>query len=106
VKVAIDDFGTGWSSLSYLRTFAVDTLKIDKSFIQEITSDAAAPIVSAVISLGRSLNLQVIAEGVETAAQLHFLQGERCAEGQGYYFSRPLTAQHFKAFLEMGAALI
>jgi diguanylate cyclase (GGDEF)-like protein/PAS domain S-box-containing protein len=101
VQLAIDDFGTGWSSLSYLRHFPIDTLKIDKSFVQEITSDSsAAPIVTAVISMAKSLKLQVIAEGVETHDQLAFLRAEDCGEGQGYYFSRPLVAQQFARLLK------
>jgi predicted signal transduction protein with EAL and GGDEF domain len=107
VQLAIDDFGTGWSSLSYLSHFPIDALKVDKSFVQEITSEShAAPIVSAVISLGRSLNHRVIAEGVETPAQLAFLKAEDCNEGQGYYFSRPLVAQQFTRVLEAGSSQI
>jgi diguanylate cyclase (GGDEF)-like protein/PAS domain S-box-containing protein len=96
VRLAIDDFGTGWSSLSYLRHFPVDTLKIDQSFVQVIRSSSnRAPIVSAVIRMAKSLKLQVVAEGVETRDQLAFLQAENCAEGQGDYFSRPVTASQF-----------
>jgi diguanylate cyclase (GGDEF)-like protein/PAS domain S-box-containing protein len=103
VQLAIDDFGTGWSSLSYLRHFPIDTLKIDKSFVQEITSASkVSPIVSAVISMGKSLKHRVIAEGVETCDQLAFLQAEDCGEGQGYYFSRPMVAQQFARVLEAG----
>jgi EAL domain-containing protein (putative c-di-GMP-specific phosphodiesterase class I) len=103
VKLAIDDFGTGWSSLSYLRHFPIDALKVDKLFVQEITSGSnAAPIVSAVISMGRSLQHRVIAEGVETRDQLEFLQAQDCGEGQGYLFSRPLVAQQFARVLETG----
>ena len=101
VGLAIDDFGTGWSSLNYLRHLPIDALKLDQSFVQEITSTPrAAPIVSAMISIGRSLNHRVIAEGVETLEQLAFLQAEGCEEGQGYYFSRPLVAQQFARLLE------
>jgi diguanylate cyclase (GGDEF)-like protein/PAS domain S-box-containing protein len=107
VQVAIDDFGTGWSSLSYLRHFPIDALKVDKSFVQEITSvSSAAPIVSAVISLGRSLKHRVVAEGVETRDQLAFLQAEDCGEGQGYYFSRPLFAPQFARVLETGTTQV
>jgi diguanylate cyclase (GGDEF)-like protein/PAS domain S-box-containing protein len=103
VRLAIDDFGTGWSSLSYLRHFPIDALKVDKSFVHEITSgSSAAPIVSAVISMGRSLKHRVIAEGVETQDQLAFLQAEDCGAGQGYYFSRPLVAHQFARVLETG----
>jgi len=103
VQVAIDDFGTGYSSLSYLRKFPIDALKIDQSFVRQIT---AAPgdttIVTAVISMGRSLNLRVIAEGVETQQELTFLQAHQCDEAQGYYFSRPVVAQQFAKLLEAG----
>lgn len=103
VRLAIDDFGTGYSSLSYLRQFPIDTLKVDQSFVHEIeagTDDAT--IISAVISLGRSLKHRVIAEGVETAEQLPFLQARGCDEGQGYYFSRPVPAPQFAKLLETG----
>jgi diguanylate cyclase (GGDEF)-like protein len=105
VQLAIDDFGTGWSSLSYLRLFQVDALKIDKSFVQEITSaSSTAPIVSAVISMARSLDHRVVAEGIETRDQLAFLQAENCAEGQGYYFSRPVPADRFAEILATATA--
>jgi diguanylate cyclase (GGDEF)-like protein/PAS domain S-box-containing protein len=101
LQLAIDDFGTGWSSLSYLSHFPVDVLKIDKSFVQGITSrSSAAPIVSAVIGMAKSLRHRVIAEGVETAGQLAFLQAEDCDEGQGFYFSRPVAATQFARRLE------
>jgi diguanylate cyclase (GGDEF)-like protein len=103
VQLAIDDFGTGWSSLSYLRHFPIDALKIDQSFVQGITSSSGtAPIVSAMISMGKSLKLRVIAEGIETRDQLAFLQGEDCVEGQGYLFSRPVAAESFARMLETG----
>ena len=96
VQVAIDDFGTGYSNLSYLRQFPTSVLKIDQSFVHEISTDpVGTSIVCAVISMGRSLGHRVIAEGVETAQQLAFLQEQRCGEGQGYYFSRPLAADQF-----------
>jgi diguanylate cyclase (GGDEF)-like protein/PAS domain S-box-containing protein len=103
VKVALDDFGTGYSSLSYLRQFPIDALKVDQSFVHEISTDpAGTPIVSAVISMGRSLGHRVIAEGVETREQCAFLQRQRCGEGQGYYFSRPVAAAEFSHLLETG----
>jgi diguanylate cyclase (GGDEF)-like protein/PAS domain S-box-containing protein len=104
-RVAIDDFGTGYSSLSYLRKFPVDALKIDQSFIRKITAapDDAA-IVTAIISLGQSLNLRVIAEGVETQGELAFLQAHHCEEAQGYYFSRPVPVQQFAALLKSGVS--
>jgi diguanylate cyclase (GGDEF)-like protein/PAS domain S-box-containing protein len=103
VQIAVDDFGTGYSSLSYLRKFPIDALKIDQSFICQLTTipDETA-IVTAVISLGRSLNLRVVAEGVETQAQFEFLQAQLCEEGQGYYFSRPVLAAQFTKLLETG----
>jgi EAL domain-containing protein (putative c-di-GMP-specific phosphodiesterase class I) len=94
--VAIDDFGTGYSSLSCLRQLPTSVLKIDQSFVHEISADpAGTSIVCAVISMGRSLGHRVIAEGVETAEQLAFLRAQHCGEGQGYYFSRPLAADEF-----------
>jgi diguanylate cyclase (GGDEF)-like protein/PAS domain S-box-containing protein len=93
VQLAIDDFGTGYSSFTYLRRFPCDALKLHQSFVQEITADPAdAAIVSAMINLGRSLKQRVIAEGVETRAQLKFLQHHGCGEGQGFYFSPPVVA--------------
>ena len=93
VRIAIDDFGTGYSSMVYLRQFPIDVLKIDRSFIRdvEIDSDATA-IVSAIIALAHKLQIEVIAEGVETDAQRIFLQNEGCEVGQGYLFSPPLPA--------------
>jgi diguanylate cyclase (GGDEF)-like protein/PAS domain S-box-containing protein len=100
VQLAIDDFGTGYSSLSYLRRFAVDTLKIDQSFVRQITTTPdEATIVSAVISLGQSLKLRVVAEGIETQEELTFLQARQCDEGQGYYFSRPVPPEEFAKLL-------
>ena len=91
VMVSLDDFGTGYSSLSYLDRFPIDSLKIDQSFVNQISVETGgSPIVAAIISMARSLKLRVIAEGVETAAQLAFLQGLGCEQAQGYYFSRPV----------------
>jgi diguanylate cyclase len=95
VQLAINDFGTGLSSLSYLNNLPMDALKIDKSFVQGIASGSAARIITAVIGIAKSLQYRVIAEGVETPAQLAFLQVENCDAAQGYYFSRPLVAEQF-----------
>ena len=96
VQVAVDDFGTGYSSLSSLRKLEVDTLKIDQSFVRGITTTPDdTTIVSAIISMGRSLNLRVIAEGVESAEDLAFLKSQNCDEAQGFYFSRPVAAAQF-----------
>jgi diguanylate cyclase (GGDEF)-like protein len=103
VRVAVDDFGTGYSSLSYLRKFPIDALKIDQSFVREVTTIADdSTIVSAIISMGRSLNLRVIAEGVETLGELEFLQAHQCDEAQGYYFSRPVPPEQFAKLLAFG----
>jgi EAL domain-containing protein (putative c-di-GMP-specific phosphodiesterase class I) len=101
VRVAVDDFGTGYSSLSYLRKFPLDAIKIDQSFVGQITTvPDETVIVRAIISMGRSLNLRVIAEGVETQEQLDFLKAHRCDEAQGYFFSRPVPPQELVKFLE------
>jgi diguanylate cyclase (GGDEF)-like protein/PAS domain S-box-containing protein len=105
VHLALDDFGTGYSSLSYLRRFPIDTLKIDQSFVRDLTTDADdASIVSAVISMGKSLHKRVVAEGVETPEQLAFLQEQNCPEGQGYYLSQPLVAGQLTQLLRLSVA--
>jgi diguanylate cyclase (GGDEF)-like protein/PAS domain S-box-containing protein len=103
VQIAVDDFGTGYSSLSYLRKFPIDALKIDQSFVRQITTTPDdTSIVTAVISMGRSLKLRVVAEGVETHEELVFLQARLCDEAQGYYFSRPVLPQQFAKLLKNG----
>ena len=100
VRLTLDDFGTGYSSLSYLKRFPIDALKIDKSFVHGFCSDASdANIVNAVINMGKSFGLRVIAEGIETREQFLKLQSKRCAEGQGFYFGEPVAANEFAKLL-------
>lgn len=100
VQIAIDDFGTGYSSLSYLRGLPLDKIKIDRSFVQDVLVDEDdATIVRAIIQLGRSLNMEVIAEGVESTEQEAYIIAQGCNEGQGYYYSRPLSANAFNDWL-------
>ncbi len=107
VRLAVDDFGTGYSSLSYLRKFPIDALKIDQSFVRQITTvPDETTIVTAVISMGRSLNLRIVAEGVETQEELAFLQAHQCDEAQGYYFSKPVPPQQFAQLLKTGISLM
>ncbi|HTD03993.1 EAL domain-containing protein [Undibacterium sp.] len=101
IRLAIDDFGTGYSSLAYLQRFPLDVLKIDKSFVDEIgTGSGARAIVNAIISMGHSLGFKVLAEGVESAEQLAYLQAQGCDIYQGYYCSKPLPAERFSEFLK------
>ncbi len=106
LRLSIDDFGSGYSSLSYLRRFPIHRLKIDVSFMRDITTDAgAAAITSAIIAMGKSLKLRVLAEGVETREQLALLQAQGCDEIQGYYFCRPLPADELAKLLLEGRTL-
>jgi EAL domain-containing protein (putative c-di-GMP-specific phosphodiesterase class I) len=107
ISIAIDDFGIGYSSLSQLKRFPINTIKIDQSFIKElICNKEDAAITAAIIGLGRTLDLNVIAEGVETDAQVGFLQDHHCNEMQGYYFSRPIPAEEFAKLLRAGKILV
>jgi len=100
LHIALDDFGTGYSSLSYLKRFPINTLKIDQSFIRDITTNPDdAAIVTAIVALSKSLRLNVIAEGVETKDQLQFLVKHQCHEVQGYFFCVPLPGDAFCMWL-------
>ncbi|MDP1633054.1 MAG: EAL domain-containing protein, partial [Gallionellaceae bacterium] len=101
----IDDFGTGYSSLSYLKRFPIDRIKIDQSFVSNITTEPKDAAVSqAIISMSHSLNLKTVAEGVETTEQLAFLQARQCDEVQGFHFSHPLPEEDMEQLLRKGAA--
>jgi EAL domain-containing protein (putative c-di-GMP-specific phosphodiesterase class I) len=100
LRIYLDDFGTGYSSLSYLKRFALDTVKIDKSFIRDIQADNSDhALVNAIITMARSLGLNVVAEGIEEHSQLHLLREAGCGYGQGYHFSRPVPMNQFVATL-------
>lgn len=102
LQVAIDDFGTGYSSLSYLRVLPLDVIKIDRSFVSQITTNPdGAAIVTAIIAMGRSLHLRVIAEGIETEQDLAFLKKSSCDEAQGFFFGKPVSAEDFAKLHEM-----
>ncbi len=106
VLLALDDFGTGYSNLSHLKRFPIDVLKIDQSFVRDLTVDEDdAGIVTAVIGMGKSLHLRVVAEGVETREQLEILQEHGCPQGQGYYFCRPVPAEELVQLLESDTAI-
>jgi EAL domain-containing protein (putative c-di-GMP-specific phosphodiesterase class I) len=103
VKLSIDDFGTGYSSLQYLKRLPVDVLKIDRSFVQDMVGSAdGAALVDAIISLAHGLRMHVIAEGVETLAQLDFLRGAGCDSVQGHVYSRPQTGERIEVLLRAG----
>jgi EAL domain-containing protein (putative c-di-GMP-specific phosphodiesterase class I) len=100
IRVSVDDFGTGYSSLSYLHMFPIDSLKIDQSFIRRIsTNPEDTTIVSAIIAMGKSLRLRVIAEGVETLEELTFLKAHDCDRAQGFFLGRPMPAEEFTRLL-------
>lgn len=101
VGVSMDDFGTGYSSLSYLRKFPFTKIKIDRSFIADMASNPEAhAIVRAIVTLGKSLGMDVVAEGIENLEALDLLQAENCSEGQGYFFSRPVEAAELQSIFQ------
>jgi EAL domain-containing protein (putative c-di-GMP-specific phosphodiesterase class I) len=100
LNLAIDDFGTGYSSLSYLKRFPIDCLKIDKSFVSNIETDINdAAIVSSIVALAKSMDLRVVAEGIENTNQLRYLQKIGCDEAQGFLLARPMPAEDFAGFV-------
>ncbi|MCW8885741.1 MAG: EAL domain-containing protein, partial [Motiliproteus sp.] len=101
ISIALDDFGTGYSSLSYLRTLPIDILKVDRSFIQEIHHEQSAPILSSIISMAHALNIRVVAEGVEEQTQVEFMRMKQCDIIQGYYYSRPVSAEQLGKILAL-----
>ncbi len=107
VHFSIDDFGTGYSSLAYLKRMPISTLKIDRSFVKDITTDINdATVVETIIDMAHNLKLRVVAEGTETIEQINFLRDKHCDETQGYYFSQPLPATQIKPMLEKDKHLI
>ncbi len=102
MKIAIDDFGTGYSSLSYLKRWRVDSLKIDRSFVRDIATDPSDhAIVSAIVAMARSLNIQVVAEGIEGWQQLEILRNMGCSLAQGFLFARPCSAADALRYLQV-----
>jgi EAL domain-containing protein (putative c-di-GMP-specific phosphodiesterase class I) len=107
VRVSVDDFGTGYSSLSYIRKLPLDSIKIDQSFVRQVSPPPRdTAIVSAIIAMARSLKLRVIAEGVEMTEELEFLNAEGCDEAQGFYLGRPVPADQFAKQLENQSTLV
>lgn len=102
IQIAVDDFGTGYSSLGFLLRFPIDTIKIDRSFVQEVNSAAGEAIVTTVIAIGRNLKHRVVVEGVETPEQLSFHRVQQCDMGQGFHFSHPMPAEDFTACMGNG----
>lgn len=106
IQIAIDDFGTGYSSLNYLKKFSVNTLKIDRCFVNGIVDDAkTAALTTAIIQMAHGMNLKTIAEGVETKAELFWLRQQQCDEIQGYLFSRPISVAEFTKLFAVNKTL-
>jgi EAL domain-containing protein (putative c-di-GMP-specific phosphodiesterase class I) len=103
IQLSMDDFGTGYSSLSYLHNFPIDVLKIDRSFISRQEGKSKSEIVKTIISLARNMGLKVVAEGVETEAQLEHLKDLQCGFGQGFFFSHPVTAEKTEELISQTA---
>ena len=100
MRIAIDDFGTGYSSLAYLREFPVDALKIDRSFVRTMSGSAqSAALIRTLVRLGKALQLETFAEGIESRSQLQTLRRHHCDEGQGFLFARPLTPRALEDYL-------
>lgn len=100
IALAIDDFGTGYSSMSYLKTFPINCIKIDRSFVSDLPQNQEdAAITKAIIAMAKALKMQVIAEGIENLEQGHFLRDNGCDMSQGYYYSKPASAEHIKSML-------
>jgi EAL domain-containing protein (putative c-di-GMP-specific phosphodiesterase class I) len=100
IHLAMDDFGTGYSSLAYLKQFPLNTLKVDKAFIDDMSTERGRNMVDSIVTIAHNLDLSVVAEGVEYAEQVHILSELNCETIQGYYYSKPLSAEHFEQFLE------
>ncbi len=102
LKISIDDFGTGYSSLSYLKRFPIDQFKIDRSFVQDLGESNNNEITTAMIAMGKALNIEIIAEGVENQEQLQFLKDKGCFFIQGFFYSRPLPEENITKILAQG----
>jgi EAL domain-containing protein (putative c-di-GMP-specific phosphodiesterase class I) len=96
ITISLDDFGTGYSSLSYLKKFPIDYLKIDKSFLDDFDTEGGAIFIDTIVKMGHSLNIKIIAEGVELIEQVDYLKSIGCDQYQGYYFSKPLPNEEFE----------
>jgi EAL domain-containing protein (putative c-di-GMP-specific phosphodiesterase class I) len=106
IKVSLDDFGTGYSSLNHLSRLPLDKIKVDKSFIHRLHSDMASRTVTeSIIALGRALNLEIVAEGIETEQELEYLRSHGCDQAQGFYVCKPLPGDAFRAWYRAGRSM-